>query len=81
MEHVKKVAVDIAKSILNKDTNPNYGCYLLSEISQGNDSPEELKIFELLAHEQYRHEHVGATSEDMTPKIIEECERLVNNHG
>ena len=70
-------AMDIAKEILNNKTDPNLGCGLISEISQNNNSPDSLQIFELLAHEQYEHEHIGITSENTKSQIIEECEALI----
>lgn len=74
---ITKKAVGVAKEILEEKVSPNDGCALLSELSQNNNSPENLQIFELLAHEQYGHEHIGITAENTKPQIIEECKLLV----
>ena len=81
MNEVIKHATEIAEKILSKELNPNEGCTQISELSQNNEFLEELQIFELLAHEQHGHEHIGITEENTTPQIIEECERLVNKNS
>jgi hypothetical protein len=81
MDKIIKEAIGIGKSIISKEINPNTGCAQLSELSQENNSPSELQIFELLAHEQYGHEHIGITAENTIPQIIEECENLVNKNS
>jgi len=78
MDKVNKEAIRVAKGIISKEINPNNGCAQLSELSQENNSPDELQIFELLAHEQYGHEHIGITAEDTALQITEECENFVN---
>lgn len=74
-----KKAEDIANEILEEKISPFDGCVLLSELSQKNNSPENLQIFELLAHEQYGHEHVSISPENTKIEIVEECKRLVND--
>ena len=81
MNNEMRKAIDIANEILENKTDPNIGCGLISEFSIENNSPEELQIFELLAHEQYDHEHIDITAEDTTPQIIEECKKLVNKNS
>jgi len=77
MKEIIRKALNIAKGILSNETDPNIGCGLISELSQENNSPSELQIFELLAHEQYGHEHIGITAGNTEPQIIEECKKLV----
>ena len=72
-------AIKIANEILSNKIDTNIGCGLISELSTQNNSPDELQIFELLAHEQYEHEHIGITAENKKPQIIEECKILVKN--
>ena len=74
-------ATAIAKNILSNSVTPNIGCLQISELSKENDSPDELQIFELLAHEQYGHEHIGITAENTIPQIIQECEQLAKIHS
>lgn len=74
-------AVEIAKSILNGEKAPNYGCSELGEINRALDWPEDLAAFGLLAHEQYDHEHIGITAESCVPDIKQECEKLVEKYS
>ena len=79
-EEIKK-AIDIANDIILNKTDANLGCGLISELSIQYNSPDELQIFELLAHEQYDHEHIGITAENTKPQIIEECKILINKNS
>ena len=68
----------IAQEIINGSWDVNTGCSILADISMRFDSPEELSIFELLAHEQYDHENIGITSENIKPEIIEAAKKLLS---
>jgi hypothetical protein len=50
---------------------------LLAEISASLRGPNELSVFEVLAHEQYGHEPLGFTAQSCAAQIIEEARRLV----
>ena len=71
---------EIARRTLAGRVSPNEICTLLSEISVSLDSPDDLSIFELIAHEQYGHEGLGITAASCIPDIMSECERLAS-HG
>ena len=64
-------AKHIAGEVLAGKTDPHLGCGLVSEISVKLNSPPNLAIFELLAHEQSGHEHVGITASTVVPEILE----------
>ena len=68
---------EIARRIIAGQVNPNDACTLLSEISQSLSDADELRIFELLAHEQYGHGHLGFTAESCAADILSECRLLV----
>ena len=72
---------EIARRIIAGRVNPNDACALLAEVSESLNSPDELWAFELLAHEQYGHEHLGITAESSAAEIIKECHRLVSLGG
>ncbi|MCK7633212.1 MULTISPECIES: hypothetical protein [unclassified Shewanella] len=74
-------AVEIAKSIIAGDTDPNAGCSKLGEINRDLDWPKELSAFGLLSHEQYDHENIGITAEACIQEIIDECKKLVANYS
>ncbi len=74
-------AIEIAKSIIAGDTDPNKGCSKLGEINKDLDWPKELSAFGLLSHEQYDHESIGVTAADCVPDIIDECKKLVANYS
>ena len=70
---------DIAEKIINKEIDINLGCSVLSEISQKSGSPQNLAVFELLAHEQSNHENIGITNNNIQPSIIKEARILINS--
>jgi hypothetical protein len=70
--------VEIARRIIAGRVNPNDACALLAEVSQSLSSPDEIWVFEVLAHEQYGHEHLGMTAESSAADIVNECHRLVS---
>ncbi len=72
------LAKKVASKILSGEKDINEGCSELCEISRELDSPSNLSVFELLAHEQYDHENIGINSENIKPSILEEVNRLVN---
>ncbi len=72
---------EIARRIIAGRVNPNDACALLAEVSESLNGPDELWPFELLAHEQYGHEHLGITAESCAAEIIKECHRLVSLGG
>lgn len=74
-------AVQIAKTVISGDIDPNLGCAKLGEINRDLDWPTELSAFGLLAHEQYDHENIGITAKGCVQEIIDECEKLVTNHS
>ncbi len=67
----------VAQKIVNGEKDINQGCTELGEISRELDSPSNLSVFELLAHEQYDHENLGITTENIRPSILEEARRLL----
>ena len=69
---------EIASCIVEGKVNPNDACTILAEICDSLGSPEELSQFELLAHEQYDHEHVAITNESCTTEILNESRRLLS---
>ena len=77
-ERLILLAKKIAKNIVEKKKDINKGCSEIAEISKEPDSPENLSVFELLAHEQYDHESLGITSKNIQPSIIEEARKLAN---
>ena len=72
---------EIARRIISGRVNPNDACALLAEVSESLNSPDELSAFEILAHEQYGHEHLGLTAESCEAAIVKECHRLVSLGG
>jgi hypothetical protein len=74
-------AIEIAKSIIAGEINPNDGCAKLGDLNRDLDWPEELSVFGLLSHEQYDHENIGITAESCVSDIIDECKKLVANHS
>ncbi len=68
----------IASKMINGERDLNQGCSELCEISRELDSPSNLSVFELLAHEQYDHESIGINAENIKPSILEAASRLVN---
>jgi len=74
------LAKKIANQMLEGNRDLNEGCTELSEISNELDSPESLSIFELLAHEQYDHDNIGITSENIKPAIKKAAEELVKSN-
>ena len=72
---------EIARRVVAGRVNPNDVCSLLAEVSKSLPSVKELHAFELLAHEQYGHEHLGITAESCAVEIIEECRQLASLGG
>jgi hypothetical protein len=68
---------EIARRIIAGRVDPNDACALLAEISASLRGPNELSVFEVLAHEQYGHEPLGFTAQSCAAQIIEEARRLV----
>jgi hypothetical protein len=68
---------EIARRVIAGRVNPNDACTLLAEVSESLRGPKELSAFEILAHEQYGHEHLGFTAESCAEEILIECRRLV----
>lgn len=66
----------LARKIARNEIDTNDGCSTLAEISRELDSPENLSVFELLAHEQYDHENIGITSENIKSDIIEAASKV-----
>lgn len=69
---------EIARRIISGRVNPNDGCTLLAKASETLRGPKSLAAFEILAHEQYGHEHLGITAATCAMEILEECHRLVS---
>ena len=67
---------EIARRVVAGRVNPNDACSLLAEVSDSLPGVKELHAFELLAHEQHGHEHLGITAESCAVEIIEECRQL-----
>lgn len=72
------LAKRVAAKMIAGEKDINEGCSKLCEISRELDSPSNLSVFELLAHEQYDHESIGINSENIKPSILEEASRLLN---
>ena len=70
-------AKKIAGQILSGDRNINDGCSELCDISRELNSPKELSVFELLAHEQYDHESLGINKNTIQPEILVAVEKLL----
>ena len=75
------VAVAIARQILAGTLSPRLGCARIADICRALDDPQELMPFDLFAHEQTGHEHIGITAESVEPQIIQACEELVRRYG
>jgi len=43
-----------------------------------SQAPKELSMFELLDHEQYDHENIGTTSENIKPEIMNAAKELLS---
>ncbi len=67
-----------AQQIINCENNANDACSKIAQISEKLNSPKHLLIFELLAHEQNGHEHIGITAENIRPAILKAAENLLN---
>ncbi len=72
---------EIARRIISGRVNANDACALLAEVSESLNSPDDLSAFEILAHEQRGHEHLGLTAESCAAEIVKECHRLVLSGG
>ena len=72
---------EIATRILSGEIQPNLGCSIIAQLCQENNWPNELQVFDLLAHEQEGHEHIGITAESSIPAIIEACRELTGSHS
>jgi len=70
------LAKTLATKIVEGKLDANDGCSKIAEISRELDSPGNLSIFELLSHEQYDHEDLGITAENIKPSILEEAKKL-----
>jgi hypothetical protein len=56
---------------------PHLGCGLIATIGEKNNYPSQLSMFELLAHEQDGHEHLGITRATTLPHIMNACHELI----
>ena len=72
-----KDAVHVARQILAGEMDPNVGCGLIAGIGEKLNYPTELRMFQLLGHEQYGHEGFGITAESCVPNILEACRELL----
>ena len=72
---------EIARRVIAGRVNPNDACSLFAEVSESLPGAKALGAFEVLAHEQYGHEHLGMTAESCAKEIVEECRRLVSLGG
>ncbi|WP_374347234.1 hypothetical protein [Chitinimonas sp.] len=70
----------IAKEVL-AGADPYLGCGLICEISKKLGSPPSLALFELLAHEQSGHEHLGITPDDLLVEILAALRALVSDNA
>ncbi len=70
-------AVRVAKEIISGKMEPHLGCGLIATVCQKNNYPSQLLVFELLAHEQDGHEHLGINHATTLPHIITACHELV----
>jgi hypothetical protein len=79
MSHYEAVtdALRVARDIEAGAVDPHLGCERIALISRRNGSPALLSVFELLAHEQSGHEHVGITAESTLPGITDACRALL----
>ncbi|MCP5077245.1 MAG: hypothetical protein GY951_04215 [Psychromonas sp.] len=77
-EMLNYIARTVAKQIVEGEKDINESCSKLCEISRELNSPKDLSVFELLAHEQYDHENIGINAENIQPEIVKEAARLVN---
>jgi hypothetical protein len=73
-------AVSVAAQVLAGEVQPNLGCTMIAAVSENLKSPKDLLIFQLLAHEQYEHEHLGITADSCVPDILEACRSLLEIH-
>ena len=67
----------VAAEIVNRSMEPSLGCSLIASISSKLASPSELQPFELLAHEQSGHEHIGIHPTELVPLIFQACHELL----
>ena len=70
-------ALSIASRVLTGEIDPNLGCYMIAAVAENLDSPKELLVFKLLAHEQSGHEHLGITAQSCVPDILAACRELI----
>lgn len=68
---------EIARRVVAGRVNPNDACALLAEVSESLSGPNQLAAFEILAHEQYGHDHLGFTAKSGAAAIVAECHRLI----
>lgn len=68
----------VASEILDQSIDANLGCGLIATISAKLSSPTELQPFELLAHEQSGHEHIGIQPNELVPLIVQACHELLH---
>lgn len=78
-DRIRLLAKRIASNMNKGIKNLNDGCLELSDISKSLGSPKSLSIFELLAHEQYGHDKVGITAENIRPDILNEVKKYLND--
>ena len=70
-------AVRVANEIISGKMEPHLGCGLIAAVGEKNNYPTQLQMFELLAHEQDSHEHLGITKAATSPHIINACHELI----
>lgn len=71
------IAKNIAENIISGKIDPNIGCLKIGELNQELGWPQELSGFDLLAHEQTDHEHIGITRASIIPDILKEANTLL----
>jgi hypothetical protein len=70
-------AVAVAEAVLSGAVSAPAGCSQIAGICRALNAPKELALFELLAHEQHGHEHIGITAASLEPEIMQACKELV----
>jgi len=70
-------AIAVARQVIAGTLSPRTGCARIADLCHALGDPDELLLFDLLAHEQTGHEHIGIAAESLEPEIIQACEELV----
>ena len=74
-------ALSVAARIVAGEMDANLGCNMIAAVAENLDSPRDLLVFELLAHEQSGHEHLGITAQSCIPGIMAACYELLAGHA